>query len=63
MTSAALAIAVASICACVSIASTKDFNRYLAFALGFLLGPIGVFIVAMEPPGVKANISSESEME
>jgi hypothetical protein len=54
-------ISVASICAAVSIASAKDLNRYLAFALGLLLGPIGVIIVAMEPPGVKAKPPHEHD--
>ena len=54
-------ISVASICAAVSIASAKDFNRYLAFALGLFLGPIGVLIVIMEPAGVKAKTPQEHD--
>ena len=55
MTTTALMVWVASMSASVAIASTKDFNRYLAFALGFLLGPVGVLIVALEPPGPRAR--------
>jgi hypothetical protein len=57
MTTTVLMVWVASMCASVAIASAKDFNRYLAFALGFLLGPIGVLIVALEPPGPRARRS------
>jgi|GEM_PF-4968673 len=61
MTPTILMISVASIVACVAIASTKDFNRYLAFTLGLFLGPIGVLIVALEPAGVKASTPRETE--
>jgi hypothetical protein len=57
MPTTVLMVWVASMCASVAIASAKDFNRYLAFALGFFLGPIGVLIVALEPPGPRARPS------
>jgi hypothetical protein len=61
MTTGVLELWVASMCASVAIAATKDFNRYLAFALGFLLGPIGVIIVIIEPTGVKARPPSDND--
>ncbi len=55
MSSTVLLVWVASMVAAVSIAAKKDFNRWLAFGLAFLLGPIGVAVVALERPGVNAR--------
>lgn len=61
MMTGALELWVASMCASVAIASAKGFNRYLAFALGFLLGPIGVIIVIIEPAGMKGPPSGDDD--